>query len=160
MEAGKLEMELIFAHFIEVAMSTELLGELVPIGGGDAIPLGRPVMTLGRRQSNDICLRFENVSGQHCEFAFKKGFWTVRDLGSQNGVKINGEKLLTTEPRPLRPGDSVQISSHKFKIEYHIEEEARGHLQQVLDQGEDIFSQSLMEKAGLAKPKNRKDDDE
>ena len=53
-------------------MSTELLGELVPIGGGDAIPLGRAIMTVGRRESNDICLRFANVSGQHCEFVYKK----------------------------------------------------------------------------------------
>ena len=141
-------------------MTEELLGELVPIGGGDAIPLARAVMTVGRRESNDICLRFANVSGQHCEFVFKKGVWTIRDLASQNGVKINGDKVLTTEPRPLRPGDSLQISSHKFKIEYHIEEEARSYLQEMLDQGEDIFSQSLMEKAGLTKPKGQRDDDE
>ena len=141
-------------------MAEELLGELVPLGGGDAIPLALAVMTVGRRESNDICLRFPNVSGQHCEFIFKRGVWTVRDLGSQNGVKINGDKVLTTEPRPLRPGDAVQISSHKFKIEYHIEDEARGYLQQMLDQGEDIFSQSLMEKAGLTKPKGRRDDDD
>ena len=140
-------------------MSEVVLGELVPIGGGDSIPLARPVMTVGRRESNDICLRFANVSGQPCEFAYSLGFWTVRDLNSQNGVKINGDKVLTTEPRPLRPGDAIQISSHKFKIEYHIEEEAREHLQQKLDQGEDIFSQSLMEKAGLSKPKGRREDD-
>src|SRR5580765_1053949 len=51
----------------------EPLGELVPIGGGDAITLIRPLMTIGRRESNDICLKFANVSGQHCELAFKKG---------------------------------------------------------------------------------------
>ena len=141
-------------------MSMEMLGELVPIGGGDAIPLIRNVMTVGRRESNDICLKFPNVSGQHCELAFRKGVWTLRDLGSQNGVKINGEKLLSTEPKPLKPGDALQISNHKFKIEYHITEAAREYLQQMQDQGEDIFSQSLMEKAGLAKPRGRQDDDD
>ncbi|MFO0937061.1 MAG: FHA domain-containing protein [Gemmataceae bacterium] len=141
-------------------MDDVVLGELVPVGGGDAIPLPRNVMTVGRRESNDICLRFANVSGQHCEFAFKKGVWTVRDLRSVNGVKINGEKINSTEPRPLRPGDSVQISSHKFVIEYHIEEEARGYLQQMLDQGEDILSQSLLEKAGLTKFRDTNDHDD
>ena len=138
----------------------ELLGELVPIGGGDSIPLARSIMTVGRRKSNDICLEFSNISGNHCEFSFKKGFWTIRDLGSQNGIKINNEKILTTEPRALRPGDSVAIANHKFTIEYHIEESSRDALHAMLDQGEDILSQSLMEKAGLTKSKNSNDDDD
>lgn len=139
-------------------MSEDFIGELVPIGGGDAIPLQRKVMTVGRRKSNDICLEFANISGNHCEFVYRQGVWTVRDLGSQNGVKINNEKLTSTDPKPLRPGDSVAIANHKFTIEYHITEEARSTLQSMLDQGEDIMSKSLMEKAGLVKSKNSKDD--
>src|SRR5438876_800168 len=42
-------------------MLDESLGELVPVGGGDAITLVRPVMTIGRRESNDICLKVANV---------------------------------------------------------------------------------------------------
>jgi adenylate cyclase len=137
----------------------EQLGELVPVGGGDPIPLIRNVMTVGRRKSNDICLDFANISGNHCEFTFKpEGFWTVRDRGSQNGIKINNEKILSTDPRALRPGDAIAIANHRFTIEYHIEEGAREALHAMLDQGEDIMSQSLLEKAGLAK--SRDDDDE
>jgi pSer/pThr/pTyr-binding forkhead associated (FHA) protein len=138
----------------------DILGELVPIGGGDSIPLARSVMTVGRRKSNDICLDFANVSGNHCEFIFKEGFWRIRDLGSGNGIKINNEKILSTEPRALRPGDSVAIANHKYTIEYHIEESSRDALHKMLDQGEDIMSQSLLEKAGLTKMKNDMDDDD
>jgi adenylate cyclase len=43
-----------------------MYGELVPVGGGDNIPLLKPNLIVGRRESCDIVLRFANVSGQHC----------------------------------------------------------------------------------------------
>ncbi|HEY2786472.1 MAG TPA: FHA domain-containing protein [Fimbriiglobus sp.] len=127
------------------------LGELVPIGGGDSITLIRPIMTIGRRESNDICLKFANVSGLHCELSFKKGVWVIRDLGSQNGTKINGERMVSTMPKPLRPGDRIGISAHKFSIEYQLSPDSRITLEEMLTEEEDIFGQSLMEKAGLVK---------
>src|SRR5205823_5030111 len=75
-------------------MAGQPLGELVPLGGGDTIPLVREVMTVGRRSTCDIHLNFPNVSGQHCEFSYKNGFWYVRDLGSQNGTKVGGERIM------------------------------------------------------------------
>ncbi|QEL19785.1 FHA domain-containing protein [Limnoglobus roseus] len=133
----------------------QALGELVPIGGGDAVPLIREVMTVGRRKSNDICLDFSNVSGQHCEFTFKNGVWYVRDLRSQNGTKVNGERVTQ---RVLRPGDLLSISKHEFRIEYHLTPEAAEFIENSSEAVEDIFSQSLMEKAGLSKPKSSRDD--
>ena len=54
-------------------MSSDILGELVPVGGGDSIPLIRNVMSIGRRESCDICLQFPNISALHCELAFRDG---------------------------------------------------------------------------------------
>jgi adenylate cyclase len=121
-------------------------GELVPIGGGDNIPLLRPVLTFGRRESCDVCLKFPNISGQHCEMSFKDGVWYIRDLGSTNGTKVNGERIQST--KPLRPGDEVCIGKRPYKIQYKMP--AGVH---VAIEEEDITSQSLLEKAGLAKPK-------
>jgi pSer/pThr/pTyr-binding forkhead associated (FHA) protein len=129
-------------------------GELVPIGGGDAIPLTREVITVGRRESCDVCLKFQNVSSNHCEFSFKSGVWYVRDMGSQNGTKVNGERVMK---RLLRPGDQIGIASHKFTIDYQLSHDARVVMEEVLNQEENVFSQSLMEKAGLSKP--RREDD-
>ena len=42
-----------------------------PVGGGDPIPLKRGVLTIGRRESCDISLKFPNISGLHCELAYK-----------------------------------------------------------------------------------------
>jgi adenylate cyclase len=133
-------------------MSTAVFAELVPIGGGDAIPLAQAVMTVGRRRSNDICLDFPNVSSNHCEFSCEDGIWFVKDLGSSNGVKINGDKISTR--RSLKPGDEVIIAkSHKFTIDYKLSKEANARLEELAGQEEDIFAVGLLEKAGLARPK-------
>ena len=121
-------------------------GELVPIGGGDAIPLMSDVMTIGRRESCDISLKFQNVSGMHAELSFKNGVWFVRDLGSTNGVKVNGERTLR---KPLRPGDEVAVANHRYTIQYTM----TGTTDEVFAEEEDVFGTSLMEKAGLEKPK-------
>jgi pSer/pThr/pTyr-binding forkhead associated (FHA) protein len=132
------------------------LGELVPVGGGDPIPLLREVMTVGRRRTNDICLDFSNVSGQHCEFTLKNGVWHVRDLRSQNGTKVNGERV---QQRIVKPNDLVAISKHEFRIHYHLSDTAVQFLENTTEVVEDAFAQSLMEKAGLSKPKVSRDDD-
>ena len=80
------------------------------------------VMTIGRRPSCDIQLNFQNISGTHCELALKNGVWHLRDLGSTNGVKVNGERTLR---RPLRPGDEIGIANHKYTIQYQLPPAAR-----------------------------------
>ena len=122
------------------------LGRLVPVGGGDPIPLVLDTMTVGRRQSCDICLDYHNVSGIHAEFAFRNGVWTVRDMGSTNGIKVNGERVPS---RPLRPGDEVGIAGHKFVIEYDVPEGV--DLDAADEKAENVFGQSLLERAGLEK---------
>jgi predicted component of type VI protein secretion system len=117
-----------------------MLGELTPCGGGDPIPLLGMKLLIGRRSSCDICLRFPNVSSHHCELEHKSGYWHVKDLGSSNGVKVNGEKCLT---KCLMPGDVLQVAKHRFRIDYA----ASGATPP--PEEEDPFAMSLMEKAGL-----------
>lgn len=52
-------------------MNMEPNGELVPVGGGDTIPLTRPQLSLGRRRSCDIYLDFPNISSIHCELMYQ-----------------------------------------------------------------------------------------
>jgi len=95
-------------------MSQGQHGELVPVGGGDVVPLIQEVMTIGRRESCDIRLNYQNVSGTHAELTLKNGVWYLRDLGSTNGVKVNSERTLR---KPLRPGDEISIANpqvHEF----------------------------------------------
>jgi len=129
-------------------MSNHVYGELVPVGGGDPIPLVRTAMTVGRRESCDISLKYPNVSGTHCELTYQDGYWMIKDLGSQNGIKVNGERATR---KVLQPRDEVSIASHKYTIQYEIG--SRAKLEEMLAEEEDVFSQSLMEKAGLERTK-------
>ncbi len=122
-------------------------GELVPTGGGDTIPLLRPVMTVGRRDMCDIKLEFPNISGIHCELYFRDGYWSVRDLNSTNGIKVNG---LRVQSRPLKPGDEIAIGKRRYTIQYNLAPSAQQELEALLAEDEDMFSKSLLERAGLS----------
>lgn len=123
-------------------------GQLSPAGGGDVIPLIRPVLSVGRRESCDVCLRFPNISGLHCELQFRDGYWYVRDLNSTNGVKVNG---LRVQEKMLRPGDEVSIGKRRFTINYDFPTNRNA-----LDENDiaDVMGQSLLEKAGLERPRS------
>lgn len=142
-------------------MSVEPNGELIPVGGGDSIPLVRQTLTIGRRESCDVCLRFPNISGVHCELNFKDGCWVIRDRGSTNGIKVNGNKV---PKKVLQPGDVISIAKRQFTIEYTAAVGSNA-LNEILEEAEEFSNISLMEKAGLVKPPRarpplrRKDDE-
>jgi len=92
-----------------------MYGELIPKGGGDPIPLLKPVLVVGRRESSDIVLRFPNVSGSHCELSLVDGYWYVKDLASSNGTKVNGVRV--SEKR-LDPGDKLSVARNHYEIAY------------------------------------------
>jgi pSer/pThr/pTyr-binding forkhead associated (FHA) protein len=94
----------------------EILGILHPVGGGDPIPLKKPEMVVGRRQSSDIRLDFENISGKHCMLRLINGVWNVRDLGSTNGTTVNGARINTEQS--IMPDEEFGIAGHMFTIEY------------------------------------------
>jgi pSer/pThr/pTyr-binding forkhead associated (FHA) protein len=127
----------------ERAMNYEVHGELQPIGGGDPIPLIRATLSIGRRESCDICLRFPNISGIHAQMEFRNGYWYIRDMNSTNGVKVQGVRV---QEKLLHPRDEVTIGKRKYIIEYELPADRRA-LDEVVE--EDIMSQSLLEKAGL-----------
>ncbi len=128
-------------------MSLEPNGELIPVGGGDPIPLIRETLTVGRRESCDICMRLPTVSGLHCELNFRDGFWWIRDLGSTNGIKVNGVRV----PRKLlQPQDTITIARRNFTIEYSVPVGKRAMEEMMED---NPMSQSLLEKAGLLRPR-------
>jgi adenylate cyclase len=122
-------------------------GALEPVGGGDPIPLIRELLTMGRRESCDICMRFPNVSGMHCELRFVEGYWYIRDLNSTNGIKVNGTRV---QEKLVRPGDEITIAKRRYLIQY--EQPTSTSALEEVDQ-EDILSHSLLERAGLERPK-------
>ncbi len=99
-----------------MASEARRLGTLMPVGGGDPIPLLKDEVRVGRRPSNDVCLDFENVSGKHCTLRLENGVWLVRDAGSRNGTTINGQAV--SGERGVMPDDEVGIATHLFHLDY------------------------------------------
>lgn len=98
-----------------------LLGELVPCGGGAPFPLRKPNLLVGRSSSCDITLPFPKVSGKHCQLEFKDGFWHVRDLGSSNGVRVDG---VAQTYQSMKPGAILSIAEHRYEVAYTLPEVA------------------------------------
>lgn len=122
-------------------------GELIPVGGGDPIPLIRETLTMGRRESCDICLRFPNVSGRHCELTYRSGHWIIQDLNSKNGLKVNGVRVTK---KVLHPEDILTIAKRNFVIKYTPV--GQQSMDEILDDADDVMDIPLMEKAGLVRP--------
>jgi adenylate cyclase len=124
-------------------------GELLPRGGGDPIPLLKPELRIGRRESCDIVLRFSNVSAHHCVLTLAGGYWFVTDLNSSNGVKVNGNRIASDVRKRLDPGDIISFAAHDYEIQYSpIDLGAIGPPPSD-DQPSAIMNKPLLERAGL-----------
>jgi adenylate cyclase len=123
-----------------------MYGELVPVGGGDPIPLLKKHLLIGRRESCDIVLRFSNVSAHHCELTLNGGYWFVRDRKSRNGTKVNG--LPVTDKR-VDPGDTLSVAKHRYELHYSPYDLGAVGPPPPDDVAGDIMSHSLLERAGI-----------
>jgi len=72
--------------------------------------------TIGRSRDCDITLRDSNVSRHHAEIVSTGSGWAVRDLGSTNGLKVNGRRV-GSELVPLAPGDALMIGTLAARFE-------------------------------------------
>jgi Protein of unknown function (DUF3662)/FHA domain len=60
---------------------------------GKPFDLSRDVVVLGRSRECDITLDDTNVSRRHAEIRRENGNWWIVDLGSTNGVEVNGKRV-------------------------------------------------------------------
>jgi Protein of unknown function (DUF3662)/FHA domain len=74
--------------------------------------LDGPRATIGRSKEAECVLGDPNVSRRHAELRrTQSGDWTIADLGSTNGVKVNGRRVSSTR---LSPGDQVTLGTTTF----------------------------------------------
>jgi adenylate cyclase len=126
-----------------------MYGELIPLGGGDSIPLLKRQLLIGRRESCDIVLRFANVSAHHCQLYVNGGYWYVRDMQSRNGVKVNGIRV---QEKRIDPGDAFAVAKHKYKLMYSPSDLGAVGPPPPDDLPQEIMKESLLSRAGLQAP--------
>jgi Protein of unknown function (DUF3662)/FHA domain len=77
--------------------------------------LDGPVAVLGRSREADCVIADPNVSRRHAELRRgSTGDWQIADLGSTNGVKVNGRQV---ESSRLSPGDEVTLGTTHFTFD-------------------------------------------
>ena len=81
---------------------------------GPDITLDRARVRVGRHPQCDARLVSRWASRRHCILTEDGGEVVVRDLGSTNGIRINGQRV---ERGRLRPGDEISIAHFRYRLE-------------------------------------------
>jgi pSer/pThr/pTyr-binding forkhead associated (FHA) protein len=87
---------------------------LVALDEGPDIPVDRAMMVVGRHPQCDARLDSIRVSRRHCCMTSINGEVEVKDLGSTNGIRINGQRV---EVGRLKPGDELSIAHIRFRLD-------------------------------------------
>jgi pSer/pThr/pTyr-binding forkhead associated (FHA) protein len=91
-----------------------MLAQLIPVDGGSPIEITRDITLVGRKAGTcDLVIERGSVSKMHCLIVKTDGLLFIRDLGSTNGTKVNGQKV---SRGALLPGDELSFASARFQV--------------------------------------------
>jgi uncharacterized protein YkwD len=79
-----------------------------------AYPLVKKQTTVGSAPDNDVVIEHQSVSRRHAVIVRRLGRFTVRDLDSMNGTRVNGRRKAGTAG--MRPGDELEFGSIRFAV--------------------------------------------
>ena len=100
---------------LDASRGPEPTGRAMVLAEGKRMLIGSTGATIGRSRDCDIVLSDPNVSRRHAEIrADGRGGWTVHDLGSTNGVKVNGQRA--NGPARLQPGDRIALGTADLRF--------------------------------------------
>lgn len=126
-----------------------MYGQLVPLGGGDPIPLLKKRLRLGRREGCDILLNFANISAHHALMEIDEGYWFIKDLRSRNGIKVDGRRIVEGLKKRVDPGIVVSFAKHQYELHYDPTELGAYGSPPQDEQLDNLFNRSLLDRAGL-----------
>ncbi|MEZ0260181.1 MAG: FHA domain-containing protein [Alphaproteobacteria bacterium] len=97
---------------------TQAIIEIIPHAGDGALAYHRISSfpcTIGRGYHNDLILNDPHVGAKHFSIEHDDGGWLIRDLGSENGVTLNGKHL--REPATvLKSGDHIRVGRTEIRF--------------------------------------------
>jgi len=77
-------------------------------GSERTVALASDSVTIGRLADCDVVLKDKGASRKHAQLKLREGVWTITDLGSTNGTRLNGQ---TIQSRELTNGDRITIGT-------------------------------------------------
>ena len=87
-------------------------------GHTTVVPLLRDEITIGRERGNSIRLTERNVSRLHARLLKRNGSYIVEDLGSYNGVTVNGQRI--ESKAELAAGDQLGIGDYDLAFQSDV----------------------------------------
>jgi len=117
---------------------------LVALDEGCDIPLDQTMVVVGRHPQCDARLDSLRISRHHCCMTQDKGEVVVRDLGSTNGIRINGQRV---ENGRLRPGDELSIAHIRYRFDNDNTEDHVSTMADVEHQVLDLYNDSRSSEA-------------
>ncbi len=87
--------------------------QLLALTEGPTILLDKPIMLFGRHPECDVQLNSKKISRRHCCIAQVRDYLIIRDLGSTNGIRINGDRVREGQ---LKTGDEVTIGNFRYQV--------------------------------------------
>ena len=101
-----------FCSGLEVS-AVNMRAQLIPLDGGPPIDVLKDMTLVGRKEDADVRLDHKSVSKMHCVIVKTDGLLLLRDLGSTNGTRVNGQRVRRAA---LLPNDQVAFASFKFRV--------------------------------------------
>jgi pSer/pThr/pTyr-binding forkhead associated (FHA) protein len=86
---------------------------LVALTEGPSIQLDKPILLVGRHHECDVQIDSRKISRRHCCICQVNDHLVIRDLGSTNGIRLNGTKV--TEAR-LSEQDIITIGTLRYRL--------------------------------------------
>lgn len=86
---------------------------LAPAGTPSPYTITKVPVLLGRSEIADVSLPFSSISREHAKITIENDQLVIEDLGSSNGVVINGERV---KKQPIKVGDAITMGVVECKL--------------------------------------------
>ncbi len=98
-----------------------MIARLIPLDGTDAIDITKDLVVVGRKEDCDLHIDHKSVSKLHCVLTRTDGLLMLRDMGSTNGTRVNGQRVRRAT---LLPNDHLHFASVGYKVFIGVAEES------------------------------------
>jgi pSer/pThr/pTyr-binding forkhead associated (FHA) protein len=88
---------------------------LIPLDGSPPIELVKDLTLVGRGEECDLRIESKSISKKHCVLVKTDGLILLRDLGSTNGTRVNGQRVRRGS---LLPNDHLAIANFRYLVKF------------------------------------------
>ena len=92
-----------------------MYARLIPLEGGLPFVIEKDLILIGRNEECELRLDHKSISKLHCILVKTDGLILVRDLGSTNGTRVNGQRVRRAA---LLPNDQFAVANFKYRVTF------------------------------------------